>query len=167
MDIIEFWDQLIAKWNTEQKCNLCFAFEAPLFESASNIVQAKENKECCVMSLLTNVGEREVPSFSSQSGWEISVNKDYTFDIHFVTQGDLSTNNYTEIKGYTKETSRWNTIYNPIRGCLDRLEIQRELCLFTGLKVDVATWDLTLAREAYLDNNYFGWKLKVNFRITE
>ncbi len=166
--IVNFWDNLITQWKAENKCGLCWAdFEAPLVESASNIVQLKEGDQCCVLPLLTNIRETETVSYSPTTFFEIRVNQDQAFDIHFVTQGDLGTNNYTEIKGHPKEESRWATIYKPIKDCLNRLDIQRELCVYTGLKIDITLWELTPARQAYLDNNYFGWKLKVNFRITK
>lgn len=166
MDIVDFWDQLITQWKAESKCGFCWTFEAPLIESQSNIIQTEQGSECCIDVILTDVVERESSKYHPITELENGLNEDFSFTIHFVMEGELGENNYTEVKGHLKSDSRYIKTYKPIRECLDRNELKTALCEYTGKQVDITDWSKQISH-AYLDQNYFGWKVKANFRIVE
>lgn len=164
MDIVDFWSKQIAKWKEEDKCGMCWEFSAPLFENATNIQQNEE--ACCTYVFLTELKTRK--NFKKydgygQTGYSFIESCDYSFTVHFVRQGDLGTNNYNEIKGHPIDEGRYNTIYKPITDCLD-CDLELDFCEFVGEQVDNLTWVQSM-EQAYLDNNYFGWRLNITFRL--
>lgn len=162
MDIVDFWSKQVNKWKEEQKCDMCFEFSAPLFEDASNIFQTRE--ACCTYVLLTGWKERSTPTYDRISSLKLNQSTDVIFTIDIVQKGDLGTNNYNEIEGHPIEQSRYETIYKPIRECINLNKIELDFCLFLGFKPQESKWELEMSR-AYLDNNYFGWKITATFRI--
>lgn len=160
MDIIKFWADQVAKWQEDEKCDMCFEFSAPLFENATNITQTEE--DCCTYVFLTNI-KRKRNFKKYQTGFTYPDSCDWTFTIHFVKKGDLGTNNYNEIKPHPISESRWNNIYKPISECLD-CQLQLDFCEFVGLNVDEVAWNEEM-EQAYLDNNYFGWRITATFRL--
>lgn len=162
MDVVDFFKKQVEKWQTDGKCGFCWEFSAPLIESQTNIQQTDE--ACCTYVFLTEIETNEVPRFSANTGFVNGKNCDTTFTLHVVRKGDLGTNNYSEIKGHPISESRWETIYKPLSDCLD-CNLILDFCEFVGLKVDITQWRKTI-EHAYLDNNYFGWKIRATFRIS-
>jgi hypothetical protein len=160
VDIVDFWEQQVAKWQEEEKCGFCWEFGAPLFENASNIAQTEE--DCCTYVFLTNIKKKR--NFKRYPIGTVYVDScDYSFNVHIIRKGDLGTNNYNEIKGYAIADGRYNTIYKPIADCLD-CDVELDFCEFIGLQVDGVNWQEEM-EQAYLDNNYFGWKITATFRL--
>ncbi|HSH68032.1 MAG TPA: hypothetical protein VLB84_20025 [Bacteroidia bacterium] len=161
MDIVKFWKQQVEKWQEDEKCGFCWEFSAPLFENVTNIQQTEE--DCCTYVFLTKLVRNRVPQFSANTGFLNRKFCDYSFTLHVVRKGDLGTNNYNEIAGHPIEESRWNEIYKPIADCLD-CDLMLDFCEFVGLKVDEMTWREEM-EQAYMDNNYFGWRITATFRV--
>lgn len=160
MDIVDFWKQQIDKWNEDEKCGMCWNFSAPLFENASNIQQTSES--CCTYVFLTNI--KRVKNFRTYPTGMTDVDScDYSFNLHVIRKGDLGTNNYNEIRGYAVADGRYNEIYKPIADCLD-CDLQLDFCEFLGVNINEISWVETM-EQAYLDNNYFGWRIAANFRL--
>lgn len=162
MDLIEFWEKQVAKWQEDEQCGRCWEFSATLWEDASNILQTTES--CCTFVLLTSWRETIVPSFSSDTGYIINEYTDYSFTLDIVEKGDLGTNNYDEIKGHPISESRVKTVFSPLKACINISKLQLAFCEFIGLKVDEMRWEMIPTR-AYLDNNYVGWNIRASFRI--
>lgn len=161
MDLVEFWEQQVAKWQEEQQCDRCWEFSATLWEDASNIFQT--NEDCCTIVLFTGWREIINPIFATNN-FPIKEYTDYIFTLDIVERGDLGTNNYNEINGHPVSESRVKTVYSPLRKCINTNKLTLDFCEFLGLKVDEMRWELTPTR-AYLDNNYVGWNIKATFRI--
>lgn len=162
MNIVKFWSDQVNKWKETDKCNMCWEFSAPLFEDASNIFQNRE--ACCTYVLLTDLTENTVPRYNTQTGFKTAQHTDYSFTVDFVIKGDLGTNNYNEIKDHPIEESRYETIYRPLRECINLNDIDLDFCEFLGYIPENMRWNMSMSR-AYLDNNYFGWKLTASFRV--
>ena len=168
MDIVKFWSDVTAQWQAEQKCGLCWEFEAPYIEALSHSIQNVNRDEigdekCCVSVIYTTPQISETQGIHPLTQFPIREGRDYSFTIHFVKRGDLGTNNYTEIKGHPVSESRHETTYNPILKCLEDKRLYELFCEYVGKKIDVPVWRLQPSH-AYLDNNYFGWKLTATFR---
>lgn len=164
MEIVDFWKRQVDKWQTENKCGFCWEFGAPLKDSQLNIEQTDE--ACCTYVFLTEIETVETPKFSPNTGFLNGKNCDTTFTLYVVRKGDLGTNNYSEIKGHPISESNWETIFNPISECLDCNLILDFCTLEYGLKIDITQWRKTLEHAAF-DNNYFGWKVRGTFRISQ
>jgi len=163
MDIVNFWDDVISGWKAENKCGLCWKFDAPLIESQSNIVQAEQDEECCVFALVTELSDSTTTRVASREGLPNGGSIDYNFTIHFVMNDGLGTNNYTEILGHPKEEGRYKTIYKPIKDCLESQDLYQLFCDYVGQNVIVTKW-IKEVSHAYLDNNFYGWKIRATFR---
>ena len=160
MDIVKFWQQQVEKWSEDEKCGMCWEFSAPLFENASNVQQTTES--CCNYVFLTNL--RKVKNYRTYpSGHTFVESCDYAFNLHVIRKGDLGTNNYNEIPGYAIADGRYEKIYKPIADCLD-CDLELDFCDFIGLQVNELRWVESM-EQAYLDNNYFGWRIEANFRL--
>lgn len=162
MDIVDFWDRQTAEWASESKCGLCWNFGAPLTESAMNLEQLEEETKCCINLFLTSLSFSKKIELAN-TGFTRSETCDYSFTIYAVTASRIDQNNYTEIKGYSKETSKWNTIYEPIIDCLSCNNVL-DFCEILGYNVDIIKWDAVLVSN-YQDTNYDGWKINATFRV--
>lgn len=162
MDIVNFWDLQTAKWSEDDKCGLCWAYGAPLTESALNLEQLEEDTKCCVHLYLTSLQFSKKVTFAT-TGFVNSESCEYSFTIYALKPSRIDLNNYTEIKGYSKETSKWVTVYEPIIDCLS-CENVLDFCEILGYNVDIIKWDAFLVSN-FRDTNYDGWKINATFRV--
>lgn len=165
MNIVDFWEKQITKWDEEQKCGMCWSFKAPLSESAVNIVQPEPDKECCVQVFL--VRER-VPAFNTTynynatTGFANDVTCTTGFQLLFLVPSNIGLNNYNEIEGHPEAESKWNTILWKLEDCL-KCELALDFCEFLGSQQRVTRWEGQQAVN-YLDNAYTGYRVTVNFQ---
>ena len=159
MDIVNFWNKQVSKWNDESKCGFCWEFGAPLVKSAANIQQKREF--CCVNVLLTNLWEDDIPTFVVNEPYEVERKHRFGFTLWVGIQSDLGTNNFNEIKNHPIEESKWETIFQPLSECLgpnlflDECEIQGYLFKRTAWRKDLILNDMDL--------NLSGWKITASF----
>lgn len=165
MNIVQFWEQQVAKWDAEQKCGMCWHFEAPMTESAVSIIQPPEGKECCVQVFL--VRER-VNAFTTTYNYNANTNLvnqvrcTTNFQLYVLIKGDIGTNNHTEIKGHTTEKSKWDDILWKIEECLS-CDALIDFCTFLGYNPNITNWSGQQVVN-YLDQAYAGYKLTVGFQ---
>jgi len=164
MDIVNFWEQQIQIWQDEQKCGLCWSFDAPLFDSAINIAQSEAETKCCVHIFLTNISFKETNNYNNTTGLNTGKFCEWSFNIYALIPSSLGQNNYKEIKGYTTDLSKWVTIYKPISDCLSCDSIL-DFCRILSKQVTITSKSSVMV-ENWMDKNYSGWKNTYTFRLT-
>lgn len=165
MNIVQFWQQQVADWNTEIKCGLCWAFYAPLIESEVGKVQPETNKECCVqVHLLRDKG----PAFNTQNQYDLNtgllngVTENISFQLLVLLPSTMGTNSFNEIQGHPESESKWNTNLYRIEECL-RTDAHLAFCEIIGRKYRVTTWQGTQVIN-YGDEAMDGYRITVNFQ---
>lgn len=159
MNLVDFWKQQIAKWNTEEKCGLCWQFYAPMIESAVEVVQGDE--PCCVQVYLTRdrvTAFSTANQYSTQTGYVNQVTCAKSFQLIVLMPSTVGTNNFNEIQGHDEEESKWNTILEKLEACLS-CELALDFCEFLGSEYRVTTWS-----GAQLVN--YGTKAQTGYRIS-
>lgn len=162
INIIDFWKQQTDKWNTDNKCGLCFEFSAPLVNSQINIVQSET---CCVNVFLTDIKFRTDEVYNPITGLTTSKKCLWTFSVHALIQEPLGVNNYNEMKNHPVEESKWNTIFLPLSLCLGCDNIL-DFCDIIGNKLEVRQLGDAQLIHNYLDSNWNGWKINYSFSET-
>lgn len=163
MDIVNFFEQLTEKFNTELKCDNCWEFSAPLTESALNIVQPSE--PCCNQLMLTNLSYSEQNQYNNVTTFRTNRTEEIYFTLYALKTSNLGINNFNEIKEHPKSESKYETIYKPLKGCLDASEVLA-FCEILGFDVQVSKWSFDIVNN-YQDLNYDGWKIKGTFKTNE
>ena len=165
MDIVNFFKQQVERFNLDDKCGLCWAFEAPMTESALNLVQLEEDTKCCVHLFMTSLQFSKKNRYSAQTTFVNGESCEYTFTLYVLQASRMDLNNYTEIKGHPVSESKWETIYKPIFDCLS-CENVLETCEILGYKVDVTKWDAFLVSN-FRDLNYDGWRFNITLKVEQ
>lgn len=162
MNIVNFWQQQITKWNEEHKCDLCWKFYAPLTESAVNVVK---DVDCCVQVFF--VRERvtafsTVNNYNAQTGFVNQTACNKSFQVLFLVPSNVGTMNFNEVEGHPTSESKWDTILSKLEDCL-ACDLNLDFCEFVGQKWRVTQWQGQQLIN-YLDNAYTGYRLTVNFQ---
>lgn len=165
MDIVNFWKQQTDKWAQDEKCGMCWAFHAPLTESALNLAQLTEEHKGCINLFLTNLSFLEVNQYSPGTGLVNGKSCEYQFTLYALQASRLGQNNYNEMKGYSVNESKWATVFKPVIDCLS-CDVILDFCEIQGYNADVTKWAATMVTN-YQDNNYDGWRINATFRIKE
>ena len=162
MDIINFWQQQVDKWNTDNKCGLCWEFSAPLVPSQINVVQTET---CCVNVFLTDIKFRTDEVYNAITGLTTSKKCIWSFSVHALITVPLGVNNYNEIKNHPIEESKWTSVFFPIAQCLACDNIL-DVCDILGKKLEVRQLGEAQLIHNYLDSNWNGWKINYSFSET-
>lgn len=162
MDVVQLFEDITTQFNTEEKCDECWEFSAPMFEAALNKVQP--DQPCCIQLMLINF--RYVAQLTYASTGFIKDNtKDYAFDLYVLKQTGqqgIGMNNYNEIKGHAKADSKWSKVYKPLFDCLNEAEAL-QLCENLGFNAEITRWEMTAVNN-YQDLNYDGWLIRATIR---
>lgn len=167
MNLIDFWQKQIEIWNTEQKCGFCWDFSAPLTESAINLVQPTDGKECCVQVMI--VRDR-VEAFSTnntydqKTGFLTNSVCQKSFQVLFLMHSDIGTNNFNEIKGHDTDESKWATILSRLEDCIS-CDLNLDFCAILGGQLRVTRW-AAVQEINFMSQNYSGYRLTVNLQKT-
>jgi hypothetical protein len=160
MDIVKYFSDQVNKWNQDEKCEECFEFSAPMFESAINEVAPET--PCCVQVMLTDLSYTEVPIYGS-NGLLSKKACEYNFTLYVLKASSLGVNNYNEVKGHDIATSKWETIYKPLQNCFG-CDAQLDFCTLLGYAPEVKKWSMRTVRN-YQDLNFDGWRIDGIFKI--
>ena len=164
-DIVELWRQIIANYAETAECDFCWKFYAPLTEQKLNLVKDvlvepgsdEVNQACCVhVFLLRNQPDdfSTTPNYSTYGNLNtVSHNENYV--VYFLIKSKEGLNNYNEIPDHPILESRYETIFKPLRDCIDS-RILTDIC---------AIGQVTAYRGSYIydyqDEQYYG--LRINF----
>lgn len=163
MDVVNYWAQQVEKWNEESKCDLCWDFGAPLTEWAAETYQIKAGKECCVQVLLLfpdNVFSTNRTYASS--GLITNLTCTNSFQVLFLLPSRIDINNYNEIPGHSIEESKWFTVFNKLKQCIE-CDAELDFCEILGTSYNITNWSARLVNN-YTSNNYAGFRLNVSFQ---
>lgn len=157
MEPVTFWKTLIEKYNTDEKCGWCWNFFAPLTEVDLNLVKGGE--ECCINVFLT--WDRGL-DFQTETNWDatfgININpvEVYNYDLWFLIKSPVGINNYNEKPDHAIEESRYETIFKPLRNCIN-FDMLNDICKDFG----VSSFNGRNIYD-YQDEMFFGIKLTVS-----
>lgn len=160
MNIVAFFQELVDKWNAEQKCGFCWSFSAPLSNSGMNMSLAKDGECCCVHLFLTYIGT-DYGYKTANTGVKNLEWNDTFFTLYVVKQTNLGVNVYNEIPNHPIDESLWESILEPLENCLG-CGNELELCEM-GYPFEIMKW----RKETVIlehDDNYTGWKINGTFR---
>lgn len=163
MNIVDFLDKQIQKYDVSQKCGFCWNFGAPLKEGLINLQQPPEDKECCVnVMFLQDRGNAfsAQRSFNANTGLINGGTITHNFQLLVVVGSQLGINMYNEIDGYSTDDSIWTTILSKLQNCL--LDLNFDFCEFLGTNYRVTNWSATQEIN-YLDSNFCGYRINVTF----
>jgi len=155
MDIVEFFSALVAQWEEDDKCGLCWVFTAPLSLDALNLYQIREEDKCCVIVAITDLVQETVHRQNPKTTLLQEKKRVTEFNIHFLTTGNLGVNNYDEIKDHPLAESKWATMVKPIWDCVGEPDLQ-EWCEVYGDQLIIEKWRGQM-RLDWQDMNYSGW----------
>jgi len=160
MDIVDFWNKQVTKWQEDQKCGLCWEFGAPLVNSQINIQQSAE--PCCVQVMLTNIRYRKNIVRNNITQFITSESCTWTATVYAVQEMPIGVNNYNEIKDHPISESKWTTVFNPILECLG-CENLLDYCVILGKDVIINQIGDAELIHNYLDKNLNGWRITYSF----
>lgn len=165
MNLIQFWQDQVTKWNNEQKCGLCWEFDAPLTQSAVELHQPTKGTECCVQVLLVR---DQVPAFNMTNNYNnvtgllTNVACNTSFQLLFLMQMDMGTNNYNEIKNHPVEQGKWVKL-GELENCIG-CDMNLDFCELIGTQYRVTQWQARQEKINMTSSNYSGYRLTVNFQ---
>lgn len=167
MNLISFWQDQVTKWNTENKCGLCWEFGAPLIESAVETYTPTIGKECCVQVLL--VRDKITPfsttnTYDSRTSLRTNAVCNHGFQLLFLLPSDIGTNNFNEIKNHPTTESKWDTILSRLEECIS-CDMNIDFCDIIGMQYRVTQWSAQQVIN-YTSKAYSGYRLTVNFQKT-
>ena len=161
MELINFFEEQVNKWNENKQCGQCYEFHAPLTEEALNKQQLKN--PCCVQVLLTRDNLQAFGinrTYNNQLGIESDVFEFKNFKLLFALPMELGLNNHTEILNHSIELTR-SKVLQDLESCLTRLEL--DFCEFLGTQWQVTQWTAQQVINIR-DTNYTGYRINVSIR---
>lgn len=158
--ILELWKGITEKMNTENKCGFCWEFYAPLTGKKLNIVRGDD--ECCVkVFLLRNMTQDFGSRITYTSGFHTNTNNFDNYKVLFLISSKEGINNYNELEGWDISKSRHETIFKPLRNCIES-EILTDICS----NFEVTNWTGKYIYD-YQDENYYGIEITINQNYNE
>lgn len=161
MDIVTFFEDLIELWNTEKKCDSCWAFSAPLSEDGMNATVKSDIDKCCTHFFITEYETSSGDTENPDTGEIIKSWCDHIFTLYVVKHASLGVNTYNEQPEHPISESLWATILRPIQNCLGCGK-QFDLCEL-GYDFKIPKWNMK-AIKLKEDHNYTGWRILGIFR---
>jgi hypothetical protein len=98
LDLILFFNDLVLKWNTEEKCGFCWAFTAPMRDSDLNEYQIKEVDKCCLVVAVTDYSFETVRRYNNAK-YEDDKYIFHDFKLNVMATDSIGRNVYDEASG--------------------------------------------------------------------
>lgn len=159
-DVIGTIATIVNNWNTEERCDLCWEFTAPLRESDLNEYQMKGDA-CCVLVAITDYRFQCSSPMNRQTGLLQLGAETHSFNMHVLSQDNVGLNVYNEIDGHPLSESKWATILQPLAECIACNPL--DFCEPLGYNLEVVNWTMN-PRIDWMDSNYSGWTINVQLR---
>ena len=161
MNIRDFFKDVTCKWNSENKCNSCWTFGAPLSESGMNASKPTEDKKCCNHLFVTNYKTSSSYTKNQNTGLKNRLWCDHIFTIYAVKHADTGLNIYNEQPNHHISESLLETHLKPLQECLG-CGNELEFCEM-GYNFELERWEMDVVKK-FEDMNYTGWKISGIFR---
>lgn len=165
MNIIEFWETQVNKWNDENKCGICWTFGAPLVEDKVNIQQFEDDKQCCAKVFFLQDKQpafNTANQYNTQTGLVNQVTCSKSFQLLVLFDSKLGLNMYNEIKGHSTSESVWTEKLSVLQDCL-ACDAQIDFCEILGSKSRVTQWSGQQVVN-YLSSTFVGYRISVTFQ---
>ena len=163
MDLVQFFRDLAAKYDSLNKCGFCWEFGAPMSESVMNKqIQEDQDRACCAMIFITDYQVGSEYRYNGQTGLQNYEACAHRFTIYVGQQvEDLGQNVYNEIPGHAITDGLWAKVFKPLLDCLG---CGKELYLCElGYDFDIIKWEMQKVQFKG-DRNFTGWQIKGTFR---
>ena len=164
MDYIDLMQQQVNKWQGEQKCGLCWEFDAPLLDSGVNKSQNK-GSDCCVYVFVTNISVREVRNYDNTTSLLRDRYDEVSLTIELLRKADIGDNVYRELD-YPLNQSKWNNLIQPIKDCLGS-DVPFDFCELLNRNLPITSRSWAVITNNKDDNNYVGWRVNLTIRDNE
>lgn len=148
--MIEYFENLISKFNIEQKCGFCWKFFYTGRKDYTNLIES--GCECAVLIFETVPFVRNT---NPNNGEETIT---YTIDGFIGFSSNLSENFYNEKGEYCKSNSKYHKYLKPIKDCFENY-FPESICI-DGVW-HKRTSESLRERLNYLDTNLDGYQLRV------
>lgn len=169
-DIVELWKSIVEKYQEDGQCDFCWKFYAPLTELKLNLVRDvlvepgsdDVNQACCVhVFLLRNQPDdfSSSPNYSTYGNINTVVHSE-NYVVYFLIKSKEGLNNYNEMPGHPISEGRHETIFKPLRDCINS-SILTDIC-----KVGQVTAYRGSYVYDYQDEQYYGLRVNFSQRLT-
>ena len=153
MKIDSFWENQLKKWNEEKKCGFCWNWHGfTTLQGINNGVDGKGG-DCCVDVFITNETFRKENAYNPNNPYAVQTNCVDSYSIWFLFRGEIELNCNDEQK------------LQNLRECLS-CGVELDMCEAMGFVFRVNQWRGESYR-MYTDNNYWGWRIFVEFATNE
>ena len=155
IDLVDFFEKQIAKWNEEEKCGYCWEFEYP--ERISDLNESQQEGDCCLRVFMTDLTFSKTRGYDPTNSYIISQAVTQRFSLYFLMNDRIDINVHKEQKRHPVSESKWHTILKPIMDCVGDLDF----CEILGLPIryDSENWQAVLD---FQDQNYSGWRVQLS-----
>lgn len=155
MDIVDLWESIVDKLNLTQACGKCWKFYAPLTEFRLNVVK-QDNDDCCVnVFLIRDRGTAFGSTVRYDNGFMTGRTDSETYRIMFLIKSKEGLNNYNELPNNDVLESRYETIFRPLKQCIESTLIT-DICNHNKL----VSWNGEYIYD-YQDEMYYGFALNI------
>lgn len=161
MDYIKLLQQQVNMWQGQQKCGLCWSFNAPLQDSGVNKSTQRE-EACCVHVFVTDMNVREVRNYNTSTGFLSQKYDEVSLTIEFLKKSELGDNVYRE-QDYPLDQSKWDSILSPIKECLDS-DAPFDFCTITNRNLKIISRNWKVIVNNIHAENYVGWRVSLTLR---
>lgn len=166
MDIAQIVNTIVEGLNNDSGCGLCWKF---IFGGRSDYFNnARPDctcETCCVALGVFKVSSRTIYKTEGEF-----INKHYTdwsIEMFAGIPSTLDIQFYNEIRPDDIVSSKWVKFLNPIRCCLESMDIDfcdiYDRCKLGESTIEIQSWE-TEMKINYLDQNYDGWFIKTTIR---
>lgn len=161
MNIIDFLEAQVEKWNEDNFCDSCWSFSFPLTEARMNVQQSTEDNQCCAKAMVTNLTENIVTERTPQ-GSIFNKYIENSFDFHLLVHSNLGQNMYNEVQHYDIEDGLWEQKIKQLWECANA-DMFYDQCEILGYDLQIRSFFKRIVTD-YLDENYAGIKITMTTR---
>lgn len=153
--ILELWENIVNDLNDKNECGFCWKFIGALTQKRFNLTRRSE--DCCVhVALFRNLATDFGSNFVYRNGFLNDETRFENYEVMFLIQSKEGLNNYNEIEGHEVDQSRYETIFKPLRECI-------ESNIIAGICTD---YEVTQYSGRYIydyqDEMYYGLAIRIS-----
>lgn len=162
MNLPQFFKDMVANFNTTDRCGFCWSFKKVKGESGMNTLRLTDSDKCCVQVILTYERKNYSERYNFVTTATTENYCDNQFTLYVVKPSDLGRNYSHEIPGHDETESVSASIIQPLFACLT-CENVLDLCEL-GYEFGISQW--STEEVLFLgDQNFSGIKINGMFRV--